>query len=103
MDGSFTVSRYSVAPCVRCETGLPVVGGPYRRLTATTDAEGASAPNVAKNLKSWKRSHARGARSAGKRKGRKLQPWRDNEKWKGDADNDELPKWQRETETPKCV
>ncbi|WP_411024183.1 hypothetical protein, partial [Salmonella sp. s58408] len=54
-----------------------------------------------KNLKSWKRSHERGARSTGKRNGRKLQPWRDNEKWKGDADNDELPKWQRESETPK--
>ena len=89
--------------CCRCETVLPVQGGVYRRLAATTVSEGESAANVAENLKAWKHSHADG------KKRRKLQPWRDNakwetlDKWRGDPDNDELPKWQRESETPKCV
>ena len=56
----------------------------YRRLTATTETEGENASNVAQNLKAWKDTHA-----GGKRKNRKLQAWRENEKWKNNNDDEE--------------
>lgn len=52
---------------------MPVQGGPYRRLTATTATEGEMAEIVSQELKAWKGSHTVNKKAQRKRKNRKLQ------------------------------
>ena len=99
---SYIAFNLGIALCIlaalRCETVMPVEGGVYRRLTATTAVEEENASDVAKNLKAWNDTH-----SGGKRDIRKLQAWKENEKWKTTTKWQTSEKWKNtnDDEEPK--